>query len=103
MLTNEQIKGLLRDSLVRLNDEKAEGQKIPIADDTVLLGTGTVLDSLDFVEIVTEIEEQLHALTGKAIPLGTDMQAFDDDNPFRTIATLEAHIAILLNSESSNA
>ena len=92
MLTSAQIKDLLRDSLVRLNEEKAEGQKIPISDATVLLGTGTLLDSLDFVAIVTDIEDQLHALAGQAIPLGTDMQAFDDDNPFRTVATLEKHI-----------
>jgi len=102
MLTTAQIKDLLRDSLVKLNEEKAEGQKIPISDETVLLGTGTLLDSLDFVVIVTDLEEQLHALTGQMIPLGTDMQAFDDNNPFRTVATLEEYIGMLLSSRTPN-
>jgi acyl carrier protein len=102
MLTSAQIKDVLRDSLVRLNEEKAEGQKIPISDATVLLGTGTLLDSLDFVVIVTDIEDQLQALTGQVIPLGTDMQAFDDSNPFRTVATLKEHIGMLLSSGNPN-
>lgn len=103
MLSAQQIEDLLRDSLISLNEEKPEGRKIPVSNDTVLLGGGTLLDSLDFVVIITDIEERLHALTGREIPLGADLQAFDEDNSFRTVATLGKHITIILQSEQSNA
>jgi len=102
MLTTDQVRGVLRDSLIKLNEEKPEGHKIPVSDDTVLLGTGTLLDSLDFVVIVTDIEEQLHALTGRVIPLATDLQAFEEENPFRTVETLREHIETILNNAQSN-
>ena len=102
MLSKQQIENLVLKSLVTLNEEKQEGQKIPVSDETILLGTGALLDSLDFVLIVTDIEEQLHALTGRVIPLGTDVQAFQEGNPFRTVAMLRGHIETILDAGQSN-
>ena len=99
MLSQQQVKDLIRDSLIALNDEKKDGHKIPISGDTVLLGSGTLLDSLDFVLVVTYIEERLHTLTGQEIQIGADLQEFNEDNPFRTTATLSDHIAAILQSE----
>lgn len=99
MLSKQQVKDLVRDSLIALNVEKKDDQKIPVSDDTILLGRGTLLDSLDLVFVVTDIEERLHALTGQEIQLATDLQSFDEDHPFRTAATLSEHIATVLQSE----
>lgn len=101
MLPMQQIKDLVRESLITLNEEKKEDQKIPVCDDTVLLGSGTLLDSLDFIVLVTNIEERLHTLTGREIQLVADLPSSQEDNPFRTIGTLSRHIATIMQSEQS--
>ena len=98
MLTQQEIEDVVRDSLVTLNEEKEEGEQIPIADETVLFGVGAMLKSLDFVLIVTAIEERLYDLTGREIEIGKDLQTIEEDNPFRTVATLRGHIARILES-----
>jgi acyl carrier protein len=98
MVSEQQIENVVLESLAKLNTEKQEGQKIPVSDETILLGSGTLLDSLDFIVIITDIEEQLNILTGREYPLTVDLQAFDEDNPFRTVATLRKHIGIILDS-----
>ena len=102
MLSMQQIRGIVNDSLNAINEEKAEGSKIPISDDTVLLGTGTLLDSLDFVLLVTNVEEGLQNLTGQEVAIGADLQSFEEENPFRTVATLSNHIETILQLGQSN-
>ena len=99
MLSKQQAKDLVRDSIIAINEEKEEGQKIPVSDDTILLGSGTLLDSLNIVVLITDIEERLHALTGRELQITEDMMSFEGDNPFRTVATLSEHIATILQSE----
>ena len=98
MLSEQQIENVVLGSLMTLNNEKQEGQKIPVSNETILLGSGTLLDSLDFILIITDIEEQLNVLTGQDVPLAVDLQAFEDDNPFRSVATLRNHIGIILET-----
>ena len=43
MLSEQQAKQLVRDSLAAVNEEKKEGNQIPLGEDTVLLGSGSVL------------------------------------------------------------
>ena len=93
MLTTQQVKDLVLDSIVAVNEEKQGGEKIPVSLDTVLLGSGSPLDSLDFILLVTNIEERLHSQTGREIELSPDLQSFEDYNPFRTVTTLCEHIA----------
>jgi len=98
MLSKQDVSVLVQQSIDGLNEEKGEGKKIPVADDTVLLGSGTMLDSLDFIVIVTDIEERLFASTGQTIHLAIDLDAPEDSNPFRDVGVLSEHIATMLTS-----
>lgn len=98
MLSTHDVSVLIQESIKGLNTEKEEGKKIPAADDTVLLGSGTLLDSLDFIMIVTDIEERLFASTGQTIQLAVDLDAPEDSNPFRNVGALSEHIAAMLTS-----
>ena len=102
MLTEQEIENVVLGSLVTLNTEKQEGHKIPVSDETILLGTGTLLDSLDFIVIITDIEQQLRVLVGREIQLSVDVQAFEKDNHFRTVATLRDHIGGILETGLAN-
>ncbi|MDA2933356.1 hypothetical protein MYX82_03325 [Acidobacteria bacterium AH-259-D05] len=101
MLSKQQVKDLVRESLIMLNEEKKEDQKIPVADDTALLGSGTLLDSVDFIVIVINIEERLQALTGHEIQLTADLRLLHEDSPSLTVAVLSEHIVTILQTEQS--
>ena len=99
MLTKEEVQNIIRDSIIAINEEKQGGEQISVAEDTVLMGSGTVLDSLDFILLVTNIEERLYASTKQQIQLVQDMGAFDNNNPFRTAASLSDHIISVIGTE----
>lgn len=96
MLSKQDVSNLVQESLKGLNQEKEEGNKIPVANDTVILGSGTLLDSLDFIVIITDIEERLFASTGQSIQLVVDLDSPEESNPFRNVDTLSEHITEML-------
>ena len=98
MLSEQQAKELVRDSLVAINEEKKGGDPIPIGEDTVLLGSGSVLDSLDFILVISNVEDRVFALTNKQLQLVSGIESFDGDHPFRTATTLAAHIMSILET-----
>ena len=95
MLTIQQAKELVLQSLAALNEEKEAGEKIPVSVDTVLMGIGTPLDSLDLIFLITNIEDRLFAIADREIQLAADSQAFEGNHPFRTVTTLSEHIAAI--------
>ena len=99
MLTTQQVNDLVLESIVAVNEEKQGGEQIPVSPDTILLGSGSPLDSLDFILLVTNIEERLHSKTGREVELSSDLQSFEEYNPFRTVTTLCEHIAVNLLSD----
>ena len=98
MLTQQQISEVVRDSLVAVNDEKPADDRFTVNEETVLLGSGSALDSLDFILVVSNVEDRLLSLTGKQYQLVSGMEAFDGDHPFRTASTLSAHIMSVLGT-----
>ena len=78
--------------------EKDESEKIPVSPDTVLLGMGAGLDSLDLIFVITNIEDRLYDLANREIQLAGDAKAFEGQHPFRTVATLGEHIAAILQT-----
>jgi hypothetical protein len=64
---------------------------------TPLIGDGAILDSVEFVTLLTGIDEMLD---GRANLTDSFMEMSllpDDQNPFHTVDTLSRHIAALVN------
>jgi hypothetical protein len=61
----DQILGLLRESVQSLRRSGIIEVEMEVEADTVLLGTGSSLDSMGFVTFVTDVEERLNRATGK--------------------------------------
>ena len=93
MLSADQVKEIILESLGALNEEKKPDELIRVAHDTVLLGRGSMLDSLDFILLVTNVEERLHAAAGRDIEVVAPFESFEEQNPFRSVTTLSEHIA----------
>jgi len=98
MLNKSQILDLIKESLMAVNDEKKLGEKIPVSNDTILIGKGTLLDSLDFILLITNVEERVSIAANKDIHVSTDIEVFQEDNPFNTMETLVDHIFGILET-----
>ena len=93
MLSADQVKEIILESLGALNEEKKPDELIRVAHDTVLLGSGSQLDSLDFILLVTDVEERLHTATGQEVEVAAPLESFADQNPFSSVTSLSEHIA----------
>jgi len=75
-----------------VNAQSADGPKIAKNEDSRLLGGGSGLDSLTFVNLIVAIEGQLEPLLGKAVLLIDDDNLSLMEDPFRTIGTLRQYV-----------
>ncbi len=66
-MNNEQAQQLIQSSLSSIWRSGLVDKEITAHRDTVLLGTGSELDSMAFVTLMTDLEERLNAQTGKEI------------------------------------
>ena len=64
-MEKDQILALLLESVRSLRRSGIIEVDMNVAPDTVLLGTGSSLDSMGFVTFVTDVEERLNRATGK--------------------------------------
>ena len=101
MVSTQQSKDMVMESLAALNEEKADDEKIPISGETVLMGDGANLDSLDLINLIIDLEDRLYAATEQHVQLSVDNESFEDDHPFRTASALIDHINGFLQPRSN--
>ena len=65
MVDKASILALLRESVQSLRRSGIIDVDMDVQPGTVLLGTGSSLDSMGFVTFVTDVEERLNRVTGK--------------------------------------
>jgi hypothetical protein len=94
MISNENTYKLINecvDSLVR------SGSIDPIENfsrETVILGSGSELDSISFVTFITEVEDRVQSETGEEFYLVlNEIDAFNINNPNLTIGGLSDYIS----------
>ena|SRR5688572_15406162 len=74
------------DSLIRSN---VISKNIEFSEDTVLIGTGSELDSLAFVALISDLEESLSDKMQKEVALSlTELEGFDIESPYISVKTL---------------
>jgi len=96
MVTTQQATDLVLESLAALNEEKGDDEKIAVSRETVLMGIGADLDSLDVINLIINLEGRLYNATQQQIQLAPSAQSFEGDHPFQTASSLINHIAGLL-------
>lgn len=94
MTTNEKAYSLINEcieSLVRSGSIDAIDN---FNKETVILGAGSVLDSISFVTFITEVEDRIQSETGEEFYLVlNEIDAFNINNPSLTIGGLSDYIA----------
>lgn len=69
-------------------------ETIEVAPETVILGTGSHLDSLGFVTFISDMEERVSAEVGQDVYLIlTDIHEFNEDQTRLSVGTLAGYIA----------
>ena len=96
MLSYERALQLLQDSLASLHRSGLLETDLRLTDDTVLLGTGSLLDSIAFVTFVTDVEERLGRATNQELYLIlTDIHEFNTDSVSLSAGALARYLVKL--------
>ncbi len=93
MITKELASKLINDSLSSLQRTGLIKQEVTIDKDTVLVGTGSPLDSIAFVTLVTDLEDRLNRETGQELSLVlNEIHEFNVNVPYLTAETLSKYV-----------
>ena len=92
-ITNNEATKIIIDSIASLVRSGTISTKEEINGETVLLGKGSVLDSLGFITLVTDLEDRLEPVIARETYLVLDdINEFNINNPALTVAVLAQYI-----------
>ena len=80
----------------QVNSQATDGAVIEKTPATYLFAGDRGVDSLTLVNLVVAVEEQIHKTMGKMIVLVDEDSMALQENPFRTVGTLAAHVETVL-------
>lgn len=94
----QELMCLIQECFDSLESTGTIDQKINVDESTVLLGSGSLLDSIAFVTFVTEFEDRLQEETGEDYFLVlNDINSFNVNNPSLTAKTLASYVVKLIS------
>ena len=100
MISKEKAMHLIRESFDSLTRSGTLTESVDVKPDTVVLGSGSPLDSIGFVTFVTEFEDRLQEETKKECYLVlSDIHEFNINNPALTVDLL-AQYAVKLAGQA---
>ncbi len=79
-----------------INGEMPPDRQLIKAPDTPLLGTESVLDSMQLVSLIVAIEREVEDAFGVAVTLADERALSMQASPFRSIQSLADYIGILI-------
>ncbi len=86
MTTVSEVQNLLTSIVAELFEMK--GIDEAVREDTIIFGSGSSIDSLDLVNIIVRLEEEIKEKTGKSITVVDEQSLITGDSPFRSVGTL---------------
>jgi acyl carrier protein len=103
VVTNDQALQLIQESLDSLHESGIIPEAVRVDEGAVLLGTGSVLDSIGFVTFVTEVEDRLQRDTGTDHFLVlADIHEFNAGESYLSAGSLARYISHLLGDSERN-
>jgi len=100
MLTANDIIVLIFEAIDEFNAEQDESKRLKKSPATAIFGRGTVLDSLDVVNLIVTIEGKLADGHEIFLTLANEKAMSRKVSPFRTVESLAAYIEELLQEGS---
>lgn len=85
---------LIKESFTSLKRSKFIESDVEMNKNTVLLGQNSVLDSMSFVNFITDLEDRIVDHTGEEFFLVlNNLHEFNEDNPHLNVETLVNYLA----------
>lgn len=97
MLPKTAIQSIILQSLKNINDERDSDAQMQIDLDTLLFGSGAVLDSLELVSVIVDVEVATSEASGEDISLTDDRAMSQSISPFTDVNSLTNYILLLLS------
>jgi acyl carrier protein len=91
------IQQWIYDVIDEINEDLVESDKISKTADAQIFGTGSSLDSMGLVNLITLIEQRIEDETGKFVSIADEKAMSMQSSPFRTVSSLKEYISNLLN------
>ncbi len=95
----EKIQQSIFNSIDSLNAQLPNEVNIEKANNTALFGSGSRLDSLDFINLVVAVEQNIEDEFDVTITLADERAMSQETSPFRTVGTLTDYIEMLLGEK----
>ncbi len=92
----EKIKNIIREAIEELNEQLEDDKRLTYSEDVRLIGRKANIDSMDFVTLVTIIEELIGDELDKDIHIVSDKAFSREKSPFYSIGTLTDFVAELV-------
>jgi 2-phospho-L-lactate transferase/gluconeogenesis factor (CofD/UPF0052 family) len=100
MIAYERALQLIQNSMSSLHRGGLLEQDVTVRGDTVLLGSGSPLDSIGFITFITDLEERLSRETNEEVFLVVDeFHEFNGDNPVLSVDTMARFVVQLTNGK----
>jgi len=98
MISNENTYKLIKECVDSLVRSRSIDPIENFSRETVILGSGSDLDSIGFVTFITEVEDRIQSETGEEFYLVlNEIDTFNINNPNLTIGGLSDYISATLN------
>jgi len=101
MATDERVSKAVFSAVDELNTQLPAGVSVEKSLDAPLYGAGGKLESLDFVTLIMEVEEKIHAEFGTDITIADENLLSKAKSPFSTLRTLIEYLEELLEQSGS--
>jgi hypothetical protein len=96
MLTAETVESVIFRAIEALNAERPPDRQVVATSQTGLFGTDAVLDSLEFVSVITDVETTLNVEHDLDISLADDRAMSRPESPYTSVATLRDYVMELV-------
>ena len=87
----QNIKKIVVDSLVSVLDEN-DIINISVDDNTEIFGSKSIIDSLQLINLIVKIEEDVYDQSGKEIIIVDDEAIIIGNSPFQTVKSLSSFV-----------
>ncbi len=101
MIQKQAILDLVLAAVQSLNEELEPSRQLQLAEDTLLFGEGSDLDSLSLVSVIVDIETAVADQFGEPISLTDDKAMSRPVSPYTHVGALVDYIFELLGGKSA--
>ena len=96
MPRRSQVIQLIYDAIDETNEVLADNRRIVKAEDTILFGESSALDSIGLVTLILATEEAVEESLNTTVTLADEKAMSQKNSPFRTVSTLADYVCSLV-------